>query len=106
MSESKHEEHVHGPGCKHDHDHDHHHDHHHEHDHGHDHHHDHDHDHHHHGHDHDHHHHPPKPERPPGTRAAETGGIACQLELGFVIPGETDEFGRTQKLEQLVEARA
>jgi len=28
------------------------------------------------------------------------------LELGAVIPGETDEFGRSQKLEQLLEARA
>ena len=28
------------------------------------------------------------------------------MELGAVIPGETDEFGRSQKLEQLLEARA
>lgn len=40
-----------------------------------------------------------------GTRPAETGGLACQLELDIVIPGETDEFGRTEKLEKMLEAR-
>jgi Cd2+/Zn2+-exporting ATPase len=83
--------HVHGPECQHGHDHaEHGHDHT---EHGHDHHSE-------HGHDHD-----QVIERPPGTRPAETGGHACQLDLGFVIPGETDEFGRTEKLEQLLEAR-
>ncbi|HKX33263.1 MAG TPA: heavy metal translocating P-type ATPase [Blastocatellia bacterium] len=40
-----------------------------------------------------------------GVRPAETGEPACQVDLGAVIPGETDEFGRFEKLEQLVEAR-
>src|SRR5262249_51738333 len=119
--------HVHGPECDHDHDHsdgkahehnghahgadcDHGHDHAHgEHcDHGHDHYHcDHGHDHHHcdHGHDHHHHHHHEHRESQVGTRRAETGGNACQLELGVIIPGETDEFGRFEKLELLLEAR-
>jgi Zn2+/Cd2+-exporting ATPase len=39
------------------------------------------------------------------VRPAETGGQACQFDLHAVIPGETDEFGRFEKLEQLVEAR-
>jgi Cd2+/Zn2+-exporting ATPase len=38
------------------------------------------------------------------VKPAEQGGSACQFELDAVIPGETDEIGRFQKLEQLVEA--
>jgi len=124
-------EHVHGPGCGHDHDHDHEHEHGHDHgdehdhehehvhgpgcahDHGHEHDHEHGHEGHHvhgpgcahdHGHDHDHDH-GERAELAVSTRAAETGGHACQLDLDLVIPGETDEFGRTEKLEQLLEAR-
>src|SRR5262245_10726874 len=99
-------EHEHGPECRHDHGHSHGKPHDHEgHAHGekc-----DHDHDHHHcdHGHDHHHHHHHEQHESPVGTRQAETGGQACQLELGIIIPGETDEFGRFEKLELLLEAR-
>ncbi len=93
--------HVHGPECKHDHDHDHGHDHH-----GHDHH---GHDHHghdHHGHDHDHdHHHPARPIRPPGHRPAEGGGAALQLDLEGTLPGETDDIGRFEKLEDALEAQ-
>lgn len=93
-----------------DHGHDHHahgHDHH---DHGHNHH---DHGHGDHGHDHGHQHgdscnHDHKPvkrkERPVGTRKAENGGEACQLDLDVILPGETDEYGRTEKLEQILEA--
>jgi Zn2+/Cd2+-exporting ATPase len=113
--------HVHGPDCKHDHDHhkeahvhgpdcDHDHDHHEAaHVHGPDC----DHDHHEaehvHGpgcdHGHDHHDHKPKPvDTRVGVRPAETGGSACQFSLESVLPGETDEVGRFQKLEQLVEA--
>lgn len=99
-------EHKHGSGCGHDHDH------------GEDHSHSsscgHDHDHE-HGHDHggcgghDHHHHEVK--RPKltdsriGERPAEDGGTACQFELDIVIPGETDEFGRFEKLEEVMEGR-
>lgn len=100
--------HQHGPECDHEHDHDHdhgavdahppEHDHDHEHDHEHDHHHDHHHDDHDHGSD-------RRVERPVGVRPAENGGLACQLDLGNVIPGETDEFGRTEKLEQILEAK-
>jgi Zn2+/Cd2+-exporting ATPase len=82
------EVHAHGPGCSHDHDHDHEHEH--------------DHDHHHHGgcgHDHG-----PKKGNYIGTRAAESGGVACQLELEAILPGETDELGRFQKLEEACEA--
>ncbi|HKX27623.1 MAG TPA: cation-translocating P-type ATPase, partial [Blastocatellia bacterium] len=87
-------DHEHGPGCSHDH-HDHH-------DHGpgcnhghHDH------------HDHHDHGHPPSSERAAyvGVKPAEGGGQACQFDLQAVIPGETDEFGRFEKLERLVEAR-
>ena len=105
--------HVHGPGCNHAHDdHGHGHDHH-----GHDHHghdhgeahvhgpscnHDHDHD---HGHGHGHHHHPPpKRIRPPGHRPAEGGGVALQLDLEGTLPGETDDVGRFEKLEEALEA--
>lgn len=110
--------HVHGPDCKHDHDHDHDHGHAHGHDHhGHDHHghdhgeehvhgpgcnHDHDHG---HGHGHHHHHPPPKRIRPPGHRPAEGGGIALQLDLEGTLPGETDEVGRFEKLEEALEAQ-
>jgi len=79
--------HTHGPGCAHDHDHDH--------AHG-------DHDHadgDHHGHD-----HPPRVERPHGTRPAESGGHAVQLDLAFLLPGEVDARGRFAKLEALLEA--
>jgi Zn2+/Cd2+-exporting ATPase len=74
-----HEHHVHGPGCAHDHEHGHHHD----------------------------HHDPARglKDLPVGTRAAEVGGHACQLALSVVIPGETDELGRFERLEQLLEAR-
>ncbi|MFN0111107.1 MAG: heavy metal translocating P-type ATPase [Blastocatellia bacterium] len=123
-------EHVHHPGCGHDHhehgascshDHDHHdhsgHDHH---EHGpdcsHDHH-DHSgHEHHEHGPDcnHDHHehgHHHEEEERQRrlayvGVKPAENGGVACQFDLDAIIPGETDDVGRFQKLEQLVESSA
>lgn len=55
--------------------------------------------------DHDHQHaHEPK-EDVVSTRAAESGGPACQLDLDIVLSGETDEFGRFQKLEHLLEAR-
>jgi Zn2+/Cd2+-exporting ATPase len=107
-------DHKHGPSCDHSHDHAHEHgsscSHGHDHAHGHDH--GHGHDHHHGGcgghHHHDHHHH----DRPRnlkdsriGQRPAESGGTACQFELDFVIPGETDEFGRFEKLEEIMEAR-
>ena len=72
------EKHVHGPGCNHDHGH---------------------------GHDHGHHHHaPPKRIRPHGSRAAEGGGMALQLDLEGALPGETDEVGRFQKLEAALES--
>jgi Zn2+/Cd2+-exporting ATPase len=87
--------HAHGPGCGHDHDHA---GHDHDHGHGHGHHHDHDHDHGGHDHDHDHDEDHPGPVRPPGTRPAETGGAALQFELGALLPGETDDEGRFEKL--------
>ncbi|MCC6623931.1 MAG: heavy metal translocating P-type ATPase [Deltaproteobacteria bacterium] len=71
--------HVHGPACGHDHDHD-----------GHDH------------HDHDHAH--ARAERPHGTRPAESGGHAVQVDLAFHLPGETDATGRFAKLESLLES--
>lgn len=92
--------HQHGPGCNHDHgDHDHsscghsHHGHDHAHAHG--------------GgccgHDHDHghgHSHGPPQEAAVFSRAAEDGGTAVQFVLAELIPGETDEIGRTDKLVQ------
>jgi Cd2+/Zn2+-exporting ATPase len=36
---------------------------------------------------------------------AETGGAACQVELDVVLPGETDEFGRFEKLEKVLESQ-
>ncbi|MCA0314870.1 MAG: cadmium-translocating P-type ATPase [Candidatus Melainabacteria bacterium] len=114
-------EHDHG-SCGHDHGHDKGHGHDHEHDHsscGHDHSHEHDHDHsscghdHGHGHDHSHgpggcghhhHHEKPKDERV-GHREAESGGKACQFNLDFILPGETDEIGRFEKLEKLLEEK-
>lgn len=57
------------------------------------------------GHDHGHSHsHGPRPEQPHTTRAAEDGGSAIQFVLDDLLPGETDEFGRTEKLEQMLEA--
>jgi Cd2+/Zn2+-exporting ATPase len=99
------EGHVHGPGCNHDHGHEHAHDHDHghkeeEHEHGPGCEHDHDHG---HSHDHDHDHKPKYVERPPGSRPAETGGAALQLDLEGVLPGESDDQGRFQKLQQAVE---
>ncbi|MGA9768056.1 MAG: heavy metal translocating P-type ATPase [Blastocatellia bacterium] len=38
-------------------------------------------------------------------KPAEKGGPACQLDLDVIIPGETDEVGRFQKLEELIEAK-
>ena len=38
-------------------------------------------------------------------KPAEKGGTACQLDLDVILPGETDEVGRFQKLEQLIEAK-
>ncbi len=94
------EHHVHGPGCGHDH-HDHKHsEEHHEHGPGcgHDH------------HDHDHHHHEEEERQRRlayvGVKPAETIGSACQFDLDAMIPGETDDIGRFQKLEQLVESNA
>lgn len=61
-----------------------------------------------HGHDscgHDHgHDHPPKDDRI-GHRDAESGGSACQFALDFVLPGETDEAGIFEKLENLLESK-
>ena len=105
-----HEHHEHGPGCSHDH-----HDHKHSEEHhqhgpgcGHDHEHDHEHgpgcSHDHHGHD---HHDEEERQRRlayVGVKPAENVGTACQFDLDAVIPGETDEIGRFQKLEQLVES--
>lgn len=88
--------HTHGGGCAHDHDHGH----------------THGrgcaHDHHHGGHDHGHHHHHEheEPERPVGARDAEDGGKACQVELRVLLPGETNELGRFQKLEEHIAKRA
>jgi Cd2+/Zn2+-exporting ATPase len=50
-------------------------------------------------------HHPKPVDTRIGTRPAETGGQACQFNLDTIIPGETDEVGRFEKLEQLVEAK-
>ncbi|MBX9688263.1 MAG: heavy metal translocating P-type ATPase [Candidatus Obscuribacterales bacterium] len=82
--EHEHEEteHLHGPSCKHD-----------EHDHAHE-----------HGacgHDHS----AKKKELRVGTRSAEGGGTACQLELDLILPGEDDDKGRFEKLEQLIESK-
>ncbi|MBN8659261.1 MAG: cadmium-translocating P-type ATPase [Candidatus Obscuribacter phosphatis] len=109
-----------GNSCGHDHGHEHDHDHNHEHsscghDHGHEHDHDHNHEHDHsscghdHGHSHGgcghhHHHEKPKDERV-GHREAESGGNACQFNLDFILPGETDEIGRFEKLEKLLEEK-
>ena len=38
-------------------------------------------------------------------REAETGGVACQLNLDIVLPGETDEIGRFEKLEKVLEQK-
>ncbi len=93
-----HAAHDHGPGCGHDHDHA-------AHDHaahehgascG--------HDHDHAGHSHDHAH--AREERAVGTRDAEDGTVACQLELSFVLPDETNEKGRFEKLEAHINRRA
>ena len=76
--------HSHGPGesCAHDHAHDHHH--------------------------HDgccgHHHGPATQDHT--TRAAEDGGWACQFRLSDLIPGETDELGRTEKLFDLLQSKS
>jgi Cd2+/Zn2+-exporting ATPase len=86
-----HAAHDHGAGCGHDHDHA-------AHDHG-----GHDHGGHDHGgHDHGH----AAKERDVGERAAEDGTTACQLELSFVLPGETNEMGRFEKLEAHIAKRA
>lgn len=82
----QHEHHEHGPGCDHDH-HDHAHD-----EHAHD------------GHAHAHDHEQKPREFYVGSKAAEKGGAACQFELAAILPGETDEVGIFQKMEQLVEA--
>jgi Zn2+/Cd2+-exporting ATPase len=100
--QKKEEKHVHGPGCSHGHEHGHGHGHDHDHGHGgcgHD---------HGHGHDHDHHHEKVdydkrRREAPMTTRAAESGGSACQMELDAVIPGEEDERGRFEQLEKELE---
>ncbi|MBL8739434.1 MAG: heavy metal translocating P-type ATPase [Myxococcales bacterium] len=55
-------------------------------------------------HDHEGHDHGEHEERPPGTREAESGGHACQLDLSLTLPGESDDVGRFKKLEQLLEA--
>ncbi|MDB4928465.1 MAG: ATPase [Myxococcaceae bacterium] len=82
--------HVHGPSCGHDHGHDEHAGHDHD-DHA--------------GHDHAGHDHAPK-ERPIGKRDAETGGTACQIELRVVLPSESNEVGRFEKLEAHINKRA
>ncbi len=100
-----HAAHAHGPGCGHDHDHAAHdhkaHDHAahahgagcgHDHDHG--------------GHDHSHGHDHEPPEGPVGRREAETGGAAIQIELRALLPAETNEVGRFQKLEEHIANRA
>jgi Cd2+/Zn2+-exporting ATPase len=60
-----------------------------------------------HGHDHDHgHDHEAPAERPVGTRPAESGGTACQLDLQVLLdPDETAESRRVEKLEALLEAK-
>ena len=86
--------HVHGAECSHDHDHDHEHEHEHE-----------------HGHGCGGHQHPApvntekrRKEAVLRTRPSEQGGNACQVELEVVIPGETDEFGRFEQLERILES--
>jgi Cd2+/Zn2+-exporting ATPase len=74
-----HAAHDHGAGCGHDHSHG--------------------------SHDHSHGHEHEAPEKPVGTRAAEDGGTACQIELRALLPGETNEIGRFQKLEEHVTKR-
>jgi len=97
--------HEHGPGCDHDHAaHDHAAHDHAAHDHGASCGHDHDHGAHDHGHSHSHAH--EEPEKPLGVRDAEDGGKACQLELRVLLPGETNEIGRFQKLEEHIAKRA
>jgi Cd2+/Zn2+-exporting ATPase len=83
----RHAGHVHGPGCSHDHHADT-------------------------GHVHVHHQgcghehvHVERQTYPPANRPAETGGPACQVDLPGLIPGEFDEFGRTEQLERLLEAK-
>ncbi|MFO0751417.1 MAG: heavy metal translocating P-type ATPase [Myxococcota bacterium] len=56
------------------------------------------------GHDHPGHDHAPRSERPHGTRPAESGGAAVQVDLAFHLPGESDHLGRFQKLEEVLEA--
>jgi len=51
-----------------------------------------------------HHHAAPRLERPHGTRPAESGGLAVQVDLSFHLPGETDHIGRFAKLEEVLEA--
>ncbi len=50
---------------------------------------------------------PPPPATEPafGRRPAETGGAALQLDLAAVLPGETDDKGRFEKLERAIESR-
>ena len=69
------------------------------------------HDHSHSGHGHDHgdccgHDHGPPPTQQHTTRPAEDGGWACQFRLADLLPGETDEHGRTEKLVEELQARA
>jgi Cd2+/Zn2+-exporting ATPase len=55
------------------------------------------------GHDHDapgHTHAHQAVERPPGNRPAEDGGVALQLDLDALLPGETDEVGRFEQLDR------
>ncbi len=54
--------------------------------------------------DHEGHDHGPQGERPPQEREAEGGGAACQLDLEFLLPGESDEEGRFAELKHRVEA--
>lgn len=59
-----------------------------------------------HGHDHAHGHDAPPPERPVGTRPAEGGGAACQLDLKVLLAGDdTADSRRVEKLEALLEAK-
>lgn len=53
------------------------------------------------GHDHG----PPPPERPVGTRAAEGGGVACQLDLQVLLADDATDSRRIEKLETLLEAK-
>ncbi|MBI5496877.1 MAG: cadmium-translocating P-type ATPase [Deltaproteobacteria bacterium] len=62
------------------------------------------------GHDHAHSHehghdHGPPPEKPPTFLAAESGGAALQLDLAHLLPQETDEVGRFEQLERMLEAQ-